>query len=65
LIKQSLRSYQAGKLKLTTPRPLGNSKRQISVRLPQDLQEFYWSIPSGQRTELVELVLLNYLEKFL
>ena len=61
LIKQSLITYRSGKLKLTIQRENINPKRQISVRLPASLTEYYQSIPSGQRTELIELVLINYL----
>ncbi|KLL04770.1 MAG: hypothetical protein MRERV_12c033 [Mycoplasmataceae bacterium RV_VA103A] len=61
LIKQGLLVYQAGKLKLIKPRNLNNPKRQVSVRLSPDLKEFYESFPKGQRTELVESVLVNYL----
>lgn len=64
LIKQSLIVYKQGQLKLTIPRATNNPKRQISVRLPSDLREFYENIPIGQRKELVELVLENYLARF-
>ncbi|CAG8547428.1 515_t:CDS:2 [Cetraspora pellucida] len=45
LIRQSLIAYKKGQLKLTVPRAVNSPKRQISVRLPNDLRGFYEILP--------------------
>lgn len=61
LIKQAIKTYQIKKFPLTITRQVNNPMRQIGVRFPSDLLEYYQTIPSGQRKEFVELVLINYL----
>lgn len=62
LIKQAIVAYRVKKFTLTLARQLDNPTRQIGVRFPAELAEYYQTIPSGQRKEFIELVLINYLD---
>ena len=66
LIRQSLMAYQEKKIKINLlEREKNVPKREISVRfsLNPSLLNFYFSLPEGQRTAIVEESLKVYLER--
>ena len=66
LIRKSLETYQNGAIKVNlTERDKFAPKREITVRfsLNPNLLNFYYSLPEGQRTAIVEESLRVYLER--
>jgi hypothetical protein len=66
LIRRSLMAYQEGKIKINLlEREKNVPKREISVRfsLNPSLLNFYFSLPEGQRTAIIEESLKVYLER--
>ncbi|RHZ36149.1 hypothetical protein [endosymbiont GvMRE of Glomus versiforme] len=66
LIRQSLMAYQQGEIDLNlTERDKFVPKREITVRfsLNPSLLNFYYSLPEGQRTAIIEESLRVYLER--
>jgi hypothetical protein len=66
LIRKSLETYQEGKIKVNLiERDKFAPKREITVRfsLNPGLLNFYYSLPEGQRTAIIEESLRVYLEK--
>ena len=66
LIRKSLMAYQEGKIKVNlVERDKFAPKREITVRfsLNPSLLNFYYSLPEGQRTAIIEESLRVYLER--
>lgn len=66
LIRKSLEAYQNQEISINpTERDKFTPKREITVRfsLNPDLLNFYYSLPEGQRTAIVEESLRVYLER--
>ena len=61
IIRHALQSYQQG-MSLTYQRQ-SNPKQEISFRLDEELGNFYHSLPSHTRTEILERALGSYWEK--
>lgn len=60
LIRQSLIAYQQG-MPLTNQRQHGEKTKEISVRLDNNLYNFYNTLPKGSRVAILERVLASYL----
>lgn len=66
LIRKGLEAYQNGEIKVNlVERDKFAPKREITVRfsLNPDLLNFYYSLPEGQRTAIIEESLRVYLER--
>ena len=66
LIRKSLEAYQNGEIKVNpAQRNKFTPKREITVRfsLNPGLLNFYYSLPEGQRTAIIEESLRIYLER--
>ena len=66
LIRKSLQAYQEGEIEINlVERDKHTPKREITVRfsLNPSLLNFYFSLPAGQRTAIIEESLKVYLER--
>ncbi|KLL04325.1 MAG: hypothetical protein MRECE_1c091 [Mycoplasmataceae bacterium CE_OT135] len=66
LIRKGLEAYQNREIEISlVERDKHTPKREITVRfsLNPDLLNFYYSLPEGQRTAIIEESLRNYLER--
>jgi hypothetical protein len=63
IVRQSLLDYQQGKIKLAEERNNKLVKREITIRFPPDLLNFYHSFPMKKRVDVLERCLISYWEK--
>lgn len=64
VVRQSLVAYQNGKIKLATEKLNKIPKRNLTIRFTSsDLLNFYYSLPFGHRTDILERSLISYWQK--
>jgi len=61
VVRVALEEYKNGKLKIVEYGGVG--KKQVSVRFPKELLNFYNTIPRGQRSFIINSLLNTYLKK--
>ena len=63
-LRSVLLTHQQGGLTLNISRNKSNPKKELTLRVDEELFNFYNSLPISRRTEIIEKIINSYLIQF-